>query len=149
MGMAWTGVRYELVDVARRRVVVLVRGELHQGIQPGSAVEVAGIRGRCVGWDATWAELVLEADEGAWGAVPASAPVQLALDTRGFVRLRQGLERSDVLESPLKQALLEGPEPAEVTVRGRWPRLNPTQAAVADLAMAATSLGLILSLIHI
>ncbi|MEZ4319436.1 MAG: AAA domain-containing protein [Myxococcota bacterium] len=148
LGRTWAPVRLEIEPGFRRgELLVLARGELHEGIGPGDRVRIGDALGRCTGRDRTVAELVVKATEATLDAVCAAATVDLDFDPSTLVRYRQALEAADALESPLKTALLEGLSDSEPVDTG-WsdpgvPSLNPSQVAAAARALGAPHLAVI------
>ncbi|MCB9676991.1 MAG: AAA family ATPase [Alphaproteobacteria bacterium] len=143
LGVAWSGLRFDVEPGFRRgELLVLARGELHEGIGAGDRIRVGALTGRCIGRDASVAELVVRATPAEWEAAAAAGVVDLGFDPSTFVRYRQALEAADALESPVKTALLEGVPEAEPVEAG-WEGLNPSQARAAGLALGAAHLAVV------
>lgn len=136
LGATWAPVRFDAPEPAGRGVEVVVRGDLHDGIGAGDAVDVGGVRGRCVGWDPRWALLRLD------GEPPPVRWVDRRFDGATYVGLRQALERVDGLESPLITALLEG-APVADPVRTVFPTLDEAQSRAAAHALGQPNLAAI------
>ncbi len=156
MGAAWAGVRFEAEPSWRRgEIRVVVRGELHEGIGSGDRVRIGSLEGRVRGLDVVGgpggstrgvAELSVRGTEEDLEREGAAGVVEQVFDPGTLIRYRQALERADALaKSPVKTALLEGPDPFEplepVPLDGSG--LNEAQHAAARQALDAEALALL------
>lgn len=146
-GYSWAGVRLEQIPSLRSREVrVIARGTLHEGIRGGDPVLVNGKLGRCVGWDPDAAELTFERAK--WDDLADAQTVDSGFDASTWVSFRKALERADELDSPLKHALLHGPDTdtADRDTAGNqpsWDGLNGSQQTAAQAAFNAPHLAVI------
>lgn len=136
LGACWAPVRFDPPEPAGRGVEVVARGDLHDGIGAGDAVDVGGVHGRCVAWGPRSATLWLESPP------PPVRVVDRRFDPTGWVRLRQALERADGFDSPLVTALLDG-APAQEPVPDALPGLDAAQARAAAYALGQPALAAI------
>lgn len=146
-GYSWAGIHLEQIPSLRSREVrVMARGTLHEGIRAGDPVLVNGRVGRCVGWDADAAELTFERTS--WDDIADAQTVDSGFDASTWIGYRKALEAADELDSPLKRALLHGPDDEDAGRREPgnslpWEGLNPSQHRAAQAAFDAPHLAVI------